>query len=192
MRGLILSFVAGTVFTCGDLCIADGSLEDVATSVGGKAQTAVFDIIDKDVATVNFEDKSANVSSTEEMTLKSLVKSSRDDGKIEKVIIAVWSDKDLPVNKKSLSGDERRLADKRAEQVKTILKDAGVTEIETYTMADKANWFENVFNMSDAKVKKGVAGKGMPKDPKYRKIANVLKDKGGASKAVVIIKRRNM
>lgn len=151
------------------------------------AQTAFFDMIDKDSVVVNFEKDSAAISEGERTTMKSALDAARKDIKIERVIVASWSDSSMPEQKDAkLSDRERKLADERAENVQKLLKEFGVSKVDTYSMAEQANWFQKMFKTDEAQIKKSM--KGLAIDDNFNKaLGEKLTSMGGPSKAAVII-----
>lgn len=152
------------------------------------AQTTLYDIMDKDITTVQFEAGSATVSDAERLELRALVQSIRDDSKIENIIVAAWSDKDYPAQGKNLSKRDRELAEKRSENVKKVLDQLGAKDIDTYSMAEHPSWIAKVFNTDDAAIKDSIKGKQI-EDRTTASIAKTLKAEGGPSTIVVLVKR---
>jgi hypothetical protein len=143
------------------------------------------------MTTINFDEKSAELSGGEKTTLRSVVNAVRKDDKVQKVIVAAWSDRQLPNNNDAkLPEADQELAKQRMDAVAKALTEMGVGEVETYNMAENPNWMSDVFNTKDAQVKDVVR-----KDKKADETANVIgakiNEKGGPSKAVVIVVGEN-
>ncbi len=131
MKCLKSTFVVVAVSALGSLSFAqEGS------KVVEKIQTEVYDILDKDLTAVKFEKGSATLTDTERRTLRAMVTAVRDDTKVENIIVAAWSDSQYPAKEGAKLGDaEKKLADQRAANVKTVLTDLGVTNVQVYSMA---------------------------------------------------------
>jgi hypothetical protein len=154
-----------------------------------KMQTKVYDLMDKDITTIRFEKGSTNLTENEKNSLKAVVQAVRDDSDIEKVIVASWADENLPKSTDTkLSKEAKDLADKRNDNIKKVLKDLGAKDVETHSMAEQPTWIGKTFGTEDAQIKESLAGKNV-KETEPKNIANVLENRGGASKAVVIVKR---
>ncbi|MGE0173977.1 MAG: OmpA family protein [Oligoflexales bacterium] len=172
---IVTSLLAGTSYAAG--------LETV--------QQKVYDLMDKDISSITFSKGDASLSASEKTSLRSVVNAVRDDDNIDKIIVATWADEQLPTNRKiELSKSAKDLAEKRGDNVKDVLKELGASDVEIHSMAEQPLWIEKVFGTDDAQVKDSLAGKKVD-DREPRKIAEILADKGGASKAVVIVKRKN-
>lgn len=156
-----------------------------------------YDVLDKNVLEISFKKGSADLSEADRVKLRALVKGAREEGKIGKVIVASYADKayrDTANN--TYTDSEKKLAKKRADNLEKALEEIGARDIDTYNMAEKANWFEKNLELEDAKVKQAAKG-GQPeqKDAEDRRltaIGKTLKKEGGASKAVVIIEHTNI
>jgi outer membrane protein OmpA-like peptidoglycan-associated protein len=156
---------------------------------GGKK--AFLDMIDQDSVTVNFDRGSASLSDAEKAALRAAVTAARSDAKLKRVVVAAWSDSDLPrSNDVKLSAAERKLADKRGEQIHTYLKTLDVGKIATYSMAEHANWFQRMFKTDEAEIKKSMQGLEINNETE-RMLADKLVAKGGPSRAAVIIITEN-
>ncbi|MGE0171893.1 MAG: hypothetical protein AB7T49_03875 [Oligoflexales bacterium] len=156
-----------------------------------KLETKAYDLMDKDITAIKFEKGNTQLSESEKASLKSVVEAVRGDSDIDKIIVASWSDESLPKNQKvDLSKTSRDLAEKRGEQVKTVLKDLGARDVEIYSMAKQPSWIGKTFGSEEAKVKESMEGKKV-EDREPKTIAQVLEEKGGPSKAVIIVKRES-
>src|SRR5690606_38329831 len=105
------------------------------------------------------------------------------------VVVAAWSDREFPESKdKTLSDADRKLADKRAESVKTALRNMGLAKIETHSMAEHPGWLARTFNTKDAQLK----GEGKVKNSDDLVVAELgkkLREEGGPGKVVVFLRR---
>ena len=184
MKCLKSTFVVVAVSALGSLSFAqEGS------KVVEKIQTEIYDILDKDLTTVKFEKGSATLTDTERRTLRAMVTAVRDDTKVETIIVAAWSDSQYPAKEGAKLGDaEKKLADQRAANVKTVLTDLGVANVQVYSMAEHPGWIAKTFRTDEAKVKLSLNGKHV-EDRKAEIVAQTLQSEGGPSSVVVIVKR---
>lgn len=156
--------------------------------------TKTYDILDKNVLEISFKKGSANLSEGDRVKLRSLIKSAREEGKIDKVIVATYADKAYRDTANNTYTDaEKDLAEKRADNLEKVLDEIGAGDVDTYNMAEKPNWFEKNLKTDDATVKKAVKGEqSEQKDSENQRltaIGKALKKEGGASKAVIIIEQ---
>ncbi len=167
-------------------------VKKTAGNAAEAVQTKVYDIMDKDITTISFANGSNVVTDAEKRDLRSLVNSVRNDTKIEQIVVAAWSDKDMPSPSigKDLPSVDQKLADQRAESVKKILAELGAPNVKSYSMATTPSWISDVFGTKESKVKSAM--KGQPVDDRtVLKIAETIKSKGGPSTVVVLVKRQN-
>jgi outer membrane protein OmpA-like peptidoglycan-associated protein len=164
--------------------------ESAANKVGQAVEnlkTEAYDLVDKDITAVSFEKGSYKLSKSDASTLRAMYKAVLNDNTVDKVIVAAWADEKMPTGGK-LSDAQVDLAEKRADAVEDLLEKMGNKNIDTYNMAKDASWIGKVFETQNAEIKEAM--KGQPADDaNANRIAQLLDSKGGASKAVVIIKR---
>lgn len=182
-KALALTLLAGT-----PAALADNAVTKTAEGAWQDVKTKFFEAFDKQSVTVDFKEGSAALDAAEKSDIKTLLTANRRDAKIDRVIIAAWADKDYPdADGAKLSDAERKLGDERAAAVKAELKVLGVTNVDTYTMAERPTWLAKAFNTSDAKVK----GQGTTQDAEdayVKEVGDKLRGKGGPGKAVVYVK----
>ncbi len=147
-----------------------------------------YDILDKDILSIQFAAGSADLPEADRTKIIAMIQATKEEAKIKKIVVAAWSDKPLPAAGKSLDKADRELAMKRLDMLKSVIKEQGFTNIETHNMAKQANWVEKTFGLSDAQVKKHMQG-DQTEDLKYQKLSQSLEEKGGPSRAVVLIRR---
>ena len=157
-----------------------------------KLQAKIYELLDKDITTVNFKKGSSNLSNAEISSLKSLVTAAKKNGVVEEFVVAAWSDQEYPTAPdQKLTVKQRDLADKRNDQIKNVLKEADSGTVSTYSMAERPSWIAKTFNTEDAQVKG--AGKNSSADDQAEiHIGKRLRDKGGPSKAVVVVKYKEI
>jgi hypothetical protein len=138
---------------------------------------------------LNFTNGSYELNSDEETKLKTAIGDAKVKGKIVKVELAVWSDKDHPTTGNLPKTDEK-LANERIEAVKKALKqDLGhVRRIEAYNMAENVSFVGRHFHSDEAKLDE-VFSKSAP-GAIAREDFSLIKKEGAPSKAVVILKIR--
>jgi len=137
---------------------------------------------------IDFEPGKAMISENDRQELRDLVATARAEGKIKKVEVAVWSDKDYP-RTADLPRADQKLADARAEAIKEALKgfNTDVT-VKVFNMADRTNWLSRTFGTADAELD-SVFSKDTAEI--QREDFQIIKDNGGPSKAVVVAKMKD-
>jgi hypothetical protein len=122
-------------------------------------------------------------------SLRDLVKEARASGVIDQVTVAAWSDKALPMGKQDLAEADRDLAAKRADAISSVLKtELEVGDVDTYNMAERANWLARTFNTRQAELKSIFSKKGA-ETPVTNAEFHVIKNEGGPSEAVVVVEK---
>lgn len=149
----------------------------------------VYQILDKDIVKVAFNEKSSVISDSSMAALADFVKATKDESKVERYLVAAWSDQETPV-KGELSKAQRNLAVSRADRVKKALGASGATKVDTFEMTKQPNWIQKVFSTETAEIK----GKGMSitdNDKLIKDIGLRLRQSGGPRMVVVIAKFKN-
>lgn len=196
---LTKAFIVGCALIGGaSLAMGENDMNKAAQKVESGAKkavqdgkTAFFDMIDKESVTVSFDKGSATLTEGEKTSLRAAVTAARGDAKLSRVVVAAWSDSDLPRNNDvKLSEQERDLAEKRADNIETFLETIEVGNVDTYSMAEHANWFERMFKTDEAQIKKSMKGMEINEETE-RTLAEKLTSKGGPSKAAVLIITEN-
>lgn len=139
--------------------------------------------------TVSFDEGSAALSESARARLRDLVKDARASGTIDQVTVAAWSDKALPTGKRDLTEADRDLASKRADAISSVLKtELEVGDVDTYNMAERANWLARTFNTRQAELKSVFSKKGA-ETPVTNAEFHVIRNEGGPSEAVVVVEK---
>lgn len=139
--------------------------------------------------TISFDTGSAMLTESARTSLRDLVRNARAAGEIDQVTVAAWSDKALPTGKTDLAEADRDLADKRADAISSVLKtELEVGDVDTYNMAERANWLARTFNTRQAELKSIFAKKGAD-TPVTNAEFHVIKNEGGPSEAVVVVEK---
>lgn len=152
-----------------------------------KVQTKVYEVLDKDMMAIKFAKDSDALTDAEKQTIRAFVTAANNNGKVDKFIVAAWSDEEMPKGGKKLSEKQKNLADDRNHAVKQALKEAGADDVEGFTMAVDANWIQKTFNTEGAQLR----GEGKVKDAEDQITANIgqrLRSKGGPGTAVIVAK----
>lgn len=151
------------------------------------AKTGVFDLFNKNSATIDFEAGQSTVSAGEKSDIKAVVDAVKSDAKIEKVIVAAWSDEEYPTTKDTkLSKAAQDLAELRGKAVKAALEADGVKHVEVFSMAEYPSWMSRTFNTEDAKIK-GLGKTKSTKDAVLEEVGREMRQAGGPGKAVVFV-----
>lgn len=139
---------------------------------------------------LNFEPNSSNLSDSDKESLRKLISDAKAKGEISEVTIAAWSDKPLPPRGEKLMDNDQELADARAEAIENFLdSELNVAEIDTFNMAESANWVARTFRTEEAELK-SIFGRRGADTPLTNQEFNSIRDSGGPSKAVVVVEHK--
>lgn len=162
---------------------------DTKNGVMEKVKTEVYDFMDKNSLVLNFDNNEIALSDSEKTSIRSLVKSVRDDSKVSKIIVAAWSDYTYPLNgNNSLTVTAKEIAEQRAEEVRKVLAELGSDNIEVIEMVDKPSWLSSFMGTDEAEIKNALHGKTI-ENRTNATIADMLASKGGPSKVVVMVNK---
>jgi hypothetical protein len=158
-----------------------------------KASAASDSAAMKDIPhiTISFAQDSAMLSEVDKEKLRELVRDTRSKAAIDNVAVVAWSDKDVPMRGEKLSDADRNLAKSRAEVIQSFLKDEmgfARTDIDTFNMAENANWFARTFRTQDWELKSIFSKKGA-KAPVNNNEFMLVREEGGPSLAVVVLQK---
>lgn len=134
---------------------------------------------------VSFEAGRSALTAEAKQAMQQLVKDARAKGKVDEIKIAVWSDNPAPRSGEQLAERDKQLAAKRAEAIQTYLKDLKVGDVDTYNMAERASWLGRTFHTDNAELKEEIGRGG--DSPMSTREFQIFKDKGAASKAVLLV-----
>ena len=128
-----------------------------------------------------------NLSSEEVTRLEKAVNDAKAKGKITKIELAVWSDKEHPATGELPKADEK-LANNRIKAVKHALHKevSRLDRIKAYKMAENSHWLGRYFHSSEADLDAAYSKSGTGE--LARADYSLIKQDGAPSKAVVIIK----
>lgn len=137
-------------------------------------------------AVIDFKKGVTDLTPDVQTKLRTLLEGARASGEVDKVHLAVWSDMAFPKGKAELPKNEKDLAEKRIDKIEAYLKESlSVSNVDSYSLADKANWLARTFNTSDAELKSLFAQRGAT--PLTNEEFSVIKRHGAPGKAVVVI-----
>lgn len=204
--GLCGGILSAPAFAAGDKPTSTGTTGSTSGTMGSQANNpsgqvttppvmtvevwrVYLDQIEKDLASVTFSKNSTALSAAERNRVSEMAPTYARDKNIEKIIVAAWSDEPYPEKEgERLAESARELAEKRADVIEEILEKGGIADVETYSMAEKPNWFQKAFNFDSAQIKGAAENTGTDNLDEDR-IQKMLNAKGGPSKAVIIVKR---
>lgn len=136
------------------------------------------------VGTVEFDRGSGSLSPDDNQKLSQIIEEAKMKGSIDEVKVVAWADQYYPsADLKKLSAAQRDLADKRASNIKNYLQDnLSVDDVDTYNMAERPNYLEEILKTSDAKVKSALETAGVSANPE------VVKSKTSQAMVMVIMR----
>ncbi|HYX34559.1 MAG TPA: hypothetical protein VE954_15765 [Oligoflexus sp.] len=197
--GLSLGLSTGHAYSAGEsekTKATDAKKQDQAGQVQqspvvlAEIWTVYIDRMDKEALTLTFPKGSAELSASDQVRLRELMPTWKTQKDLDKVIVAAWSDQAYPVEKGArLSDAARDLAERRAEKIENFIEAfTGADDVDTFSMAEKPNWFQKTFATDAAQIK-GAANNRQVDSLNEDRIHKILDSKGGPSKAVIILKR---
>lgn len=138
---------------------------------------------------ISFSPGASKLSESDKDELCALVRDGLKAGSIDYVTVAAWSDRAMPPQGKKLSDTDRGLAKERLQAISRFLKmEMEVADVDTYNMAENANWLARTFNTRDAELK-SVFGRTDAEAPAKRAEFGAIRREGGPSLAVVVLKQ---
>lgn len=160
------------------------------TTVPSAATAANMDLREGvDYQVLTFPRGKADLSTAQKKEINSLLLNAA--GGIDNIHVAVWSDQAFPKNSKTdLPKASRDLADKRIDAIKTYLNSMHAPGVETYSMAESANWFQRAFNTDAGELKSLFSQQGAPRNVDESQF-RIVRAKGGPEKAVILIERKS-
>jgi len=177
------------LFLVGLLSVATVYAESEVKTGDTEITATRYNILDKDLLTIKFDEGSAVLSESSLTSLSDFAKATQGESKVDQYIVASWADQDYPA-KGELSRSQRKLADLRAENIKKALETAGSGKIRTFEMTKTPNWIQRVFNTETAEIKE--KGSNYTKNERLTKeIGQRLHDKGGPDTAVIVARFKN-
>ena len=155
-------------------------------SISGFARSKV-PVMTYDSVVLTFSNGSSDLNTAEIEKLQKGIASAQSKGKIDKIDVAVWSDKDHPIVG-NLSENDENLADDRIESVKGLIKKNynRFERVKSYNMSGNASWLGQNFHSDQAKLD-AVFSKN-ERGALAREDFNLIKKDGAPSRAIVILK----
>lgn len=131
---------------------------------------------------IDFKPGSAELSSSAKATLRSLLIQAQGMGSIEDIIVASWSDHEYPAVVRALSAEQRELAQRRGQSVRTYLESLANVDVATHNMAERPQGLSRWFNTKESDLKNSLVLAGIPTtadNPQYP---------SKSSQAVILVK----
>jgi hypothetical protein len=139
------------------------------------------------IVVIKFGPGSARITEDDKAALRSAVREVLQKHLVEHVTVAAWSDKALPAKGK-LNETDRGLAEERLNVVNEFLQsDMEIGDVDTFNMAESANWLARTFHTKDAELKSIFTR--AEDAPVKRSEFRALRSRGGPSSAVVVVVR---
>jgi outer membrane protein OmpA-like peptidoglycan-associated protein len=130
---------------------AGSALADTAHPV---TQQAAQNLGASQTTEIGFEKGHPELTQAGRDELKKFVESARQQGDLKKIKVAAWADVATPAKGNELPEAQEKLAEKRAENVKSYLKDSlNISDVELYNMGENANSVEKFLGTESAKLK---------------------------------------
>ena len=116
----------------------------------------------KNYAEIKFEEGSSTLDESAKDSLRSVLSESREEGKVDEVIVLSWADENYPSKElKKLSKAQRDLADQRNKNVREYLKTMRDVDVNSYNMAERPSSFSKLFNTADSELKSSMLEAGL-------------------------------
>ncbi len=132
---------------------------------------------------VEFQPQSSELSDQAKKLINETFQKAIWDGYIDNVSVLSWSDAEYPSkNLKTLSKDDRKLAEKRNLVIKNYLVSLKSVDVDTYNMAEQPSKLSKLFNTADNQLKNSLVAAGLPTS------ADALQYPSKASHSLVLIK----
>lgn len=115
------------------------------------------------VTEFSFKKGSAILTENAKGDLRRVISDAKQNAKIKEVKVITWSDSEYPSSEaKKLSSAERDLVKKRNNAIRDYVKSysEGV-DVDTYSMAERPGMLQEMFNTSDARIKKSMQDAGI-------------------------------
>jgi hypothetical protein len=111
---------------------------------------------------IGFKQGSATLSESAKTSLNSIIKQTREEGKIDEVVVLSWSDEEYPSkNQKELPKKQRNLAEKRNKSIEKYVKSMRSVDVNTFNMAERPTAFSKLFNTDDTTLKESLVSAGL-------------------------------
>lgn len=130
--------------------------DQAMTTPSAEAKTAASQQGTNSVVEINFAQGSSELTEGNRQALRDMVAKAKASGEVDELKVLAWSDKDYPADKNAtLPEGERELASRRATAIQDFVKaELAIDDVDTYNMASRPNMLQEVFNTSDAEMKR--------------------------------------
>ena len=155
--------------------------DQAMTTPSAETKTAANQEGAGEVIEINFAQGSSELTEGNRQALRDMIGKAKTRGEVDEIKVLAWSDKDYPADKnQELPAGDRDLASRRANAIQEFVKaELAVDDVDTYNMAARPNVFQEVFNTSDAEMKRMFQDAGVTS-------ADGKSVSGKASRAVVM------
>ena len=132
-----------------------------------KVSTAAKQTAEKEdasyVTEFSFKKGSAVLTENAKSDLRKVITDAKQNAKIKEVKVITWSDSEYPSSEiKKLSSTERDLVKKRNNAIRDYVKSYSEgLDVDTYSMAERPSMLQEMFNTSDARIKKSMQDAGI-------------------------------
>jgi hypothetical protein len=163
-----------------------GFADFASASVNSETRKAATRAGAATVAEISFSKESTDLSDAAKKELQEAITTAGKSGEIKEVRVAAWADQEYPPKGVALAGSQIDLAQKRAENVQSYLKQSlNVSDVSTINMAKRPSGIQNVLNTSDAQAKNTLENSGAA--PTGSNQTGLFGLKGKTSEVIVMI-----
>ena len=115
------------------------------------------------VTEFSFNKGSAVLTENAKSDLRKVISDAKQNAKIKEVKVITWSDSEYPSSEiKKLSSADRDLVKKRNNAIRDYVKSySDGLDVDTYSMAERPGMLQEMFNTSDARIKKSMQDAGI-------------------------------
>ncbi|MFM6928458.1 MAG: hypothetical protein ACKOX6_08330 [Bdellovibrio sp.] len=115
------------------------------------------------VTEFSFKKGSAVLTKNAKNDLRKVISDAKQKGKIKELKVVTWSDSEYPSSEtKKLSSAERELVKRRNNAIRDYVKSYSQgLDVDTYSMAERPGVLQEMFNTSDARIKKSMQDAGI-------------------------------
>lgn len=137
------------------------------------------------VTEFSFNKGSANLTDTAKEDMRRMINQAKAKGDIKELKVITWGDSEYPsTNTKKLSSAEINLVKKRNKAISDYAKSISEgIDVDTHSMAERPGALKELFNTSDAQVKKSLETAGIPTTDTAVKVPSK------ASKSIIMVIR---
>lgn len=155
------------------------------------AQSALYELFDKDVTHVNFARGGSALTEAELRNIQAFYKSASSEGHITRIMVTAWADRVGQSSGDKLFEGQVRLAQKRAEAITKVLSELSGKPLSIFNAADDINWLEKAFPRKRPDMESTAKDRTKAQDNHALAVSKTIEDKGGPGRALVIIERQH-